>query len=77
MMMIHGVKCDFDKVTSTYPKGKEGHDISPKEYLKWAWVLSERLAHFLAERNAKKKDAREQKRSAKGASSSRAAGSST
>jgi hypothetical protein len=35
------------------------------------------LAHFLEERNAKKKAAREQRRSAKGASSGRAAGSST
>jgi hypothetical protein len=77
MMMMHGVECDFDKVTGTYPKGKDGHDISPKEYLERARTLSERLAHFLAERNAKKKAAREQRRSAKGASSGRAAGSST
>jgi hypothetical protein len=33
MMMMHGVECDFDKVTGTYPKGKDGCDISPKEYL--------------------------------------------
>jgi hypothetical protein len=30
MMMMHGVDCDFDKVTGTYPKGKDGYDISPK-----------------------------------------------
>jgi hypothetical protein len=77
MMMMHGVECDFDKVTGTYPKGKDGDNISPKEYLERARVLSERLAHFLAERNAKKKATREQKHSAKGASSSRDAGSST
>jgi hypothetical protein len=77
MMMMHGVECDFDKVMGTYPKGKDDRDISPKDYLERAWALSERLAHFLAERNAKKKAAREQKRSAKGVSSSRAAGSST
>jgi hypothetical protein len=29
MLMMHGVECDFDKVTSTYPKGKDGRDISP------------------------------------------------
>jgi hypothetical protein len=40
-------------------------------------ALSDRLAHFLAERNTRKKAAREQRRSAKGASSSRAMGSST
>jgi hypothetical protein len=32
MMMMHGVKCDFDKVTGTYPKDKDGRDKSPKDY---------------------------------------------
>jgi hypothetical protein len=77
MMMMHGVECDFNKVTCTYPKGKDDHDVSPKEYLKQARALFERLEHFLAEWNAKKKAAREQRRSAKGVSSGRAAGSST
>jgi hypothetical protein len=77
MMMMHGVECDFDKVTSTYPKGKDDRGQSPKDYLERARELSNRLAHFLAERNARKKAAREQRRSAKGASSGRAAGSST
>jgi hypothetical protein len=77
MMMMHGVECDFDEVTGTYPKGKDGRDISRKEYLERARALSEHLAYFLVERNAKKKAAREQRRSAKGASSGRAAGSST
>jgi hypothetical protein len=40
MMMMHGVECDFDKVTGTYPKGKDGHDIYPKEYLERAQALS-------------------------------------
>jgi hypothetical protein len=77
MMMMHGVECDFDKVTSTYPKSKDGRDVSPKEFLKRARVLSACIATFLAERNAEKQVAQEQRRSAKGASSSKAAGSST
>jgi hypothetical protein len=77
MMMMHGVDYVFDKVTGTYPKGKDGHDISPKEFLERARALSERMANFLAERNAEKKAARERRRSVKGASSGRAAGSST
>jgi hypothetical protein len=77
MMMMHGVECDFDKVMSTYLKGKDGRDQSPKDYLKRARELSNRLAHFLTERNARKKAAREQRHSAKGASSGRATGSST
>jgi hypothetical protein len=55
MMMMHGVDCDFDKVTGTYPKGKDGRDISPKEFREHARALSERMANFLAERNAEKK----------------------
>jgi hypothetical protein len=77
IMMMHGVDCDFNKVTGIYPKGKDGCDISPKEYLERARALSERMANFLAERNVKKKAAWEQRRSMKGASSGRAAGSST
>jgi hypothetical protein len=77
MMMMHGVECDFDKVTGTYPKGKDGCNNSPKDYLEQARALSKHLAHFLAERNARKKAAREQRHSANGASSGRAAGSST
>jgi hypothetical protein len=77
MMMMHGIDCDFDKVTGTYPKGKDGHDISPKEFLECARALSEHMANFLAERNAKKKAAREWRRSVKGASSGRAADSLT
>jgi hypothetical protein len=46
MMMMHVVECDFDKVTGTYPKGKDSRDISPKEYLEWARALSKHLAHF-------------------------------
>jgi hypothetical protein len=49
--MMHAVDCDFDKVTSTYPKGKDGRDISPKEYLERARALFVRMANFLAERN--------------------------
>jgi hypothetical protein len=77
MMMMHGVDCDFDKVMGTYPKGKDGRDIYPKEFLKHARALSERMANFLVERNIKKKAAREQRHGMKGASSGRAAGSST
>jgi hypothetical protein len=77
MMLMHGVDCEFNKVTGTYPKGKDGRDISPKEYLERARALSERMANFLAERNTRKKAAREQRRSTNGASSGRAAGSST
>jgi hypothetical protein len=76
MLMMHGVDFD-DKVTSTYPKDKDGRDISPKAYLERARDLSARMTSFLADRNAKRAAAKARKHSASGASSSRAAGSST
>jgi hypothetical protein len=59
MMMMHGFECDFERITGTYPKGKDGPNKSPKDYLDRARALSNRLAQFLAERNARKKAARE------------------
>jgi hypothetical protein len=36
MMMMHEVECDFEKITGTYPKGKDGRDKSSKDYLERA-----------------------------------------
>jgi hypothetical protein len=33
MLMMHEVECDFKKIAGTYPKGKDGRDKSPKDYL--------------------------------------------
>jgi hypothetical protein len=77
MLMMHGVKFDADKVTSTYPKDKDGRDVAPKAYLERARDLSARMTSFLADRNAKRAAVKAQKRSASGAPSSKAAGSST
>jgi hypothetical protein len=77
MLMMHEVKCEFEKITRTYPKGMDGRDKSPKDYLERARDLANRLALFLAERNARRKAAREQRRTRKGASFGRAMGSTT
>jgi hypothetical protein len=77
MLMMHGVEFDADKVTGTYPKDKDGHDIAPKAYLEHARNLSAQMTSFLVERNKKRAAARARKRSASGAPSSRATGSST
>jgi hypothetical protein len=77
MLMMQGVEFDADKVMGTYPKDKDGRDIAPKAYLERARNLSARMTSFLAERNEKKVAARARKRSASGAPSSKAAGSST
>jgi hypothetical protein len=77
MLMMHGVEFDADKVTGTYPKDKDGRDIAPKAYLERARNLSARMTSFLADRNEKRAAAKARKRSASGAPSSRAAGSST
>jgi hypothetical protein len=76
MLMMHGVEFDADKVTGTYLKDKDGHDIAPKGYLERAHNLSARMTSFLAERNERRAAAKARKRSASGAPSSKAAGSS-
>jgi hypothetical protein len=77
MLMMHEVECDFEKITNTDPKGKDGHNKSAKDFLEQAHQMADRLAHFLADGNAKRKAAREQKRMMKGASSSQATGRAT
>jgi hypothetical protein len=73
MLMMHGVEFDADKVTRTYPKDKDGHDVAPKAFLERARALSARMMSFLADRNAKRAAAKARKRSASGAPSSKAA----
>jgi hypothetical protein len=75
MMMMHDVKFDADKITSTYPKDKDGRDKSAKSYLARARDLAARMTSFLAERNEKRAAARARKRSAFGAPSSKAGSS--
>jgi hypothetical protein len=77
MLMMHGVDCDFDKVTSMYLKEKDGCDVSSKAYLERARDLSARMTSFLADRNARRAAAKTRKHSATGAPSSKATGSST
>jgi hypothetical protein len=76
MLMMHGVEFDTDKVTSTYPKDKDGRDKSPKGYLERARDLSAQMMSFLAERNERRAAARARKRGTSGAPSSKAADSS-
>jgi hypothetical protein len=76
MLMIHGVEFSADKVTSTYPKDKNGYDKSLKGYLELARDLSAQMTSFLAERNERRAAARARKRGASGAPSSKAVGSS-
>jgi hypothetical protein len=76
MMMMHGVEFNKDKVTSMYPKDKDGRDIAPKGYLERARNLFARMTSFLAERNERRAAAKARKCSASGAPSSKAAGSS-
>jgi hypothetical protein len=77
MLMMYGVKFDADKVMGTYPKDKDGRDVAPKAFIEHARTLSARMMSFLADRNAKRAAAKARKRSASGAPSSKATGSST
>jgi hypothetical protein len=75
MMMMHDVEFNADKITSTYPKDKDGRDKSAKSYLDRARDLAAWMTSFLAERNEKRAAARARKRSASGAPSSKAGSS--
>jgi hypothetical protein len=75
MMMMHDVEFDADKVTSTYPKDKDGRDKSTKSYVARAHDLAARMMSFLAEQNEKRAAARARKRGASGAPSSKAGSS--
>jgi hypothetical protein len=33
MLMMHGIECYFDKITSTYLEGQDGHDKSTKDFI--------------------------------------------
>jgi hypothetical protein len=39
MLMVHGVECDFKKITTTYPKGSDGRDVPTKEFSEGAKKL--------------------------------------
>jgi hypothetical protein len=75
MMMMHGMEFDDDKITSTYPKDKDGRDKSTKSYVARARDLAARMTSFLAERNEKRAAAKSQKCGASGAPSSKAGSS--
>jgi hypothetical protein len=75
MPMVHGVDYDWKTVTTTYPKGADGRDVSAKEFVESAKKHAGQLAVFLARRNAAKRAAKEAKRSGKVQSSSKATGS--
>jgi hypothetical protein len=75
MMMMHNVEFDADKITSIYPKDKDGRDTSAKSYVARARDLAARMTSFLAERNEKHAAAKARKRGASGAPSSKAGSS--
>jgi hypothetical protein len=75
MLMMHGVECDFDKITSTYPKGQDDRDKSTKDFIEDARNMATCLALFLADRNTKRKASRELKHIVKDVSSSKLTGS--
>jgi hypothetical protein len=75
MMMMHDVEFDADKITSTYPKDKDGCNKSAKSCVARARDLAARMTNFLAESNEKRAAVKAQKRGASGAPSSKAGSS--
>jgi hypothetical protein len=75
MLMMYAVDCDLQNITTMYPKGKDGRDMSSRDFIEDAQMLANQLALFMAERNAQKRAAREAKRTGRGPPSSKATGS--
>jgi hypothetical protein len=75
ILMMHGIDCELQKITTTYLKCKDGRDMSSRDFIEDARKLANQLALFLAERNAKKRAARKAKRTGRGPPSSKATGS--
>jgi hypothetical protein len=58
---MYGVDCDLQKIMTMYPKGKDGRDMSLRDFIEDARKLANQLALFMAETNAQKRAAREAK----------------
>jgi len=72
MLLLHGVECDFEKITTTHPKGDDGHFLSASGFLEDAQQHALCLLDLIAKHKADRRAAREQKHAKKQTSSSKA-----
>jgi len=72
MLLLHGVKCDFEKITTTHPKGDDGRFLSASGFLEDAQQHALRLLDSIAKHKAERRAAREQRHAKKHSSSSKA-----
>jgi hypothetical protein len=57
-MLANGVECNFEKITTQYPKGADDRDISVRAIATQSKRLAAQLTDMLARRRAEKNEAR-------------------
>ena len=55
LVLAHGTKVDFEAITSSFPVGPDGKDVSMKKYTKLAKSLASQFSKPIATREAEKK----------------------
>ena len=71
LMLANGVECNFEKITTHYPKGPDGRDISVREIATQSKRLAAQLTDMLARRRAEKNEARARRLAKKDPASSK------
>jgi len=71
LMLANGVDCNFEKITTQYPKGEDGRDISVREIAGQSKRLAAQLTDMLARRRAEKNEARARRLAKKDPASSK------
>ena len=54
LIMAHGMKVDFEAITSSFPVGSDGKDVSMKKYTKLDRPLASQFSKLIATREAEK-----------------------
>ena len=58
LLLANGVECDLERITTKYPKGEDGRDVSVREIATESKRLAAQLTDMLARRRAEKNEAR-------------------
>jgi hypothetical protein len=71
LLLANGVECDLETITTKYPKGQDGRDVSVREIATESKRLAAQLTDILARRRAERKEARARRLAKKDPASSK------
>ena len=71
LLLANGVECDLQSITTKYPKGEDGRDVSVKEIVADSKKYAAQLTDMLARRRAEKNEARARRLAKKDPASSK------